>query len=60
MVETRSERRGDNLVKPGSNKEVWMGRGIKTDSPKGNDSRVPVEIWYIGHTKERGRERGSI
>ena len=45
LVEARRKRRGDNLLKTGRNKEGQMECKLNIDAKKGDDSRVPVEIW---------------
>ena len=46
LVESRSKRRGEDLLKPVSNKEGRMEGKLNKGDPKGYDLRLPVDIWY--------------
>ena len=45
MLEDRSKIIGDNMLKSGINKEGRMEGDLKIDDQKGDDPRVPVEMW---------------
>ena len=45
LVENIRKRRGDDLMKSGSNKEGRMYEELKTDAQNEYDSRLPVKMW---------------
>ena len=61
LVDNRRKRRGDDMLKTGRKKEGRMEEDLKTDYQKGEDSRVPVELWdRRSRAYERERESGAL
>ena len=45
LADNRSKRRGKDLLRPGRTKEGWVEEELNTDDQKGDNLRVPVEMW---------------